>query len=145
MPSIVSYQKAYDATTTYQLALPDGAIELCTIGGTTYVALPDGASLPAGQPAQIAAGIKSVSPDDALKAAIIAASPHCQLIDERMREKIRAAYDLETELKYARIGIGAAHKLYAPTQAEFAEIDAFGQFVEGVRQWGRAERAKLGL
>ena len=29
--------------------------------------------------------------------------------------------------------------------AELAEMTAFGAFVEGVRNWGRAERAKLGL
>lgn len=144
MPSIVSYQKASDATTTYHLAMPDGATELCTINGTTYVTIPDGAKLPE-QPKQIAASVKPVAMDAALKAAIVAASHHCQLIDERMREKIRITYDLETELKYARIGIGAAHNLYVPTQAEFAEIAAFGAFVETVRQWGRDERAKLGL
>lgn len=144
MPSIISYQKAYDATTTYQLALPDGATELCTINGTTYVTLPDGAKLPE-QPKQIAASVKSVAMDAALKEAIKAASPHCQLISDRMQEMIRAKYPLEDELAYARIGIGAAHKLYAPTQEEFANIAAFGVFVEGVRQWGRDERAKLGL
>ncbi len=144
MPSIISYQKAYDATTTYQLALPDGATELCTINGITYVALPDGAKIPE-QSAKISASVKAVTPDETLKAAIKAASPHCQLISDRMQEKIRAKYPLEDELAYARIGIGAAHKLYAPTQEEFANIAAFGVFVEGVRQWGRDERAKLGL
>lgn len=144
MPSIVSYQKASDATTTYQLALPDGAIELCTLDGTTYVALPDGAKLP-DQPKQIAASVKPVAMTAPLKEAIKAASPHCQLISERMQAKIRAKYPLEDELAYARIGIGAAHKLYAPTQEEFANIAAFGVFVDGVRQWGRDERAKLGL
>lgn len=144
MPSIISYQKASDATTTYQLATPEGATELCTINGTTYVALPDGAKLPE-QPKQIAASVKPVAMNAALKEAIKAASPHCQLISERMQEMIRAKYPLEDELAYARIGIGAAHKLYAPTQEEFTNIAAFGVFVEGVRQWGRDERAKLGL
>lgn len=144
MPSIVSYQKAYDATTTYELGEPDGATELCTLNGTTYVALPDGAILPP-QPAQIAASIQAVTPDSALRAAIIAASPHCQLIDERMRTQIRDAYDLETELKYARIGVGAAMGMYQPTPDEVADMTAFGAHVEAVRQWGRAERAKLGL
>lgn len=144
MPSIVSYKKAYDATTTYLLAAPDGATELCTLHGTTYVALPDGVVLPQ-QPPQIAASIQAITPDAALREAIIAASPHCQLIDERMRTKIRDAYDLETELKYARIGVGAAMGMYQPTPEEIAGMGAFGAHVEAVRQWGRAERAKLGL
>lgn len=144
MPSIISYQKAHDATTTYQLALPEGATELCTINGTTYVALPDNAVL-AQQPTQIAASVHAVTPDSTLRSAIIAASPHCQLIDERMRDKIRAAYDLETELKYARIGVGAAMGMYQPTTDEVDGMVAFGAHVEAARQWGREERAKLGL
>lgn len=145
MPSIVSYQKAYDATTTYQAALPEGATELCTLDGVTYVSLPAGASLPDGQPAQIAASIQVATLDATLRDAIKAASPHCQLIDERMRDKIRAVYDLETELKYARIGVGAAMGMYQPTADEVAGMMAFGAHVEAMRQWGRDERAKLGL
>lgn len=145
MASIISYQKAYDATTTYRLATPEGATELCEIEGVTYVSLPDGASLPDEQPAQIAASIQSVTLDTTLRDAIKAASPHCQLIDERMRDKIRAVYDLETELKYARIGVGAAMGMYQPTADEVAGMMAFGAHVEAMRQWGRDERAKLGL
>lgn len=144
MPSIVRYQKAYDATTTYQLTPPDGAVELCEIAGVTYVSLPDGAVLPA-QADQIAASVQAVTPDAALRAQIIAASPHCQLIDERMRTAIRDAYPLEDELKYARIGVGAAMGMYQPTPEEVAGMTAFGAHVETVRQWGRNERAKLGL
>lgn len=144
MASIISYQKAYDATTTYRLATPDGATELCTLAGTTYVTLPEGAALPP-QPEQISASVQTVTPDDALRDAIIAASPHCQLIDERMRQQIRDVYDLETELKYARIGLGAVMGMYQPTQSEIAGMAAFGAHVEAVRQWGRDERAKLGL
>lgn len=145
MAQIIGYQKQHDATTTYQLATPDGATELCTLAGTTYVTLPDGADLPDGQPTQIAASIQAVTPDDALRDAIIAASPHCQLVDERMRQQIRDVYDLETELKYARIGLGAVMGMYQPTQSEIAGMAAFGAHVEAVRQWGRDERAKLGL
>lgn len=60
-------------------------------------------------------------------------------------EAIREGYDLETELKYARIGVGAAMGMYAPTTDEIQELTVYGEFVEGVRQWGRTERAKLGL
>ncbi len=110
----------------------------------TYVAVPDATLLPA-QPVQISAGIAVVVPDAVLASAIKAASPHVQLIDQRMREMIRAQYDLETELKFARFAGGAAMGMYQPTVDEVNELTVYGQFVEGIRQWGRAERAKLGL
>lgn len=110
----------------------------------TYVSLADGVTLP-GQPAEIAASVAAVVPDAALKAAIIAANPHCQMIDERMREQIRNAYTLEDELKFARFGVGAGMGLYSPTLDEVQQMTVYGQFVESVRQWGRNERAKLGL
>lgn len=83
--------------------------------------------------------------DAETRAAIIAASPHCKLIDERMRGQIRSAYPLEDELKFARIGVGAAMGMYVPTSDEVQAMTVFGVHVEGVRQWGRDERAKLGL
>ena len=141
--SIVAYRKAYDQWTTYQLDAPD-ATELCTLDGVTYVAVPDVAALPA-QPAQIASGVAVVVPDAVLAAAIKAASPHVQLIDQRMRDMIRAQYTLEDELKFARFGVGAAMGMYQPTVDEVNEMTAYGQQVESVRQWGRDERAKLGL
>lgn len=143
MTSIVAYRKASDQYSTYQLNAPD-ATELCTLDGVTYVAVPDAAALPA-QSAQIAASVAVVAPDAVLAAAIKAASPHVQLIDQRMREMIREQYDLETELKYARFGVGAAMGMYSPSIDEIQEITVYGEFVESVRQWGRAERAKLGL
>ncbi|MCD6706835.1 MAG: hypothetical protein LT080_10350 [Thiobacillus sp.] len=141
--SIVAYRKASDQYSTYQLDAVD-ATELCAIDGVTYVAVPDAAALPP-QSAQIAASVAVVVPDAVLAAAIKAASPHVQLIDQRMREMIRESYDLETELKYARFGVGAAMGMYSPSIDEIQEITVYGEFVESVRQWGRAERAKLGL
>lgn len=110
----------------------------------TYVSLPDGAVLPA-QADQIAASVQAVTPDATLRAQIVAASPHCQLIDERMRDTIRMQYTMEDELKFARIGVGAAMGMYQPSSDEIQGMTVFGEFVEGVRQWGRSERAKLGL
>lgn len=146
MPSIVAYRKISDATTTYTLHLPDGAAhtELCTIDGTTYVSLADGVTLPA-QPEQIAASVEPVALSPVLRAEIEAASPHCKLIDERMRAQIREMYTLEDELKFARFGVGAAMAMYSPTADEIQQMTVYGEFVEGVRQWGRDERAKLGL
>jgi hypothetical protein len=149
--SIVRYQKATDAHTTYTLATPPegGCVELCTLAdGYTYVAVPDGVTLtltPPAQPAQIADSIEALTLTDELREQIKAASPHCQLIAQRMIEQIRARYSVDDELFYARIMIGAGAGLYVMTQAEFAEVSAFKDHVEAVREWGRAERASLGL
>ena len=152
MTSIVSYQKTSDAHATYELHMPDvqdaeGEIyctELGTIDGLTYVSVPDGVTLPAQLP-QVAATLQTVTLTPELRAQLKAISPHCALISERMVQKIRARFSIDDEMFFARIGVGAAAGMYTPTPDELAEMQAFGVFVEGVRQWGRAERAKLGL
>jgi len=152
MPKIISYQKTSDAYTTYELRMPDvqdaeGEIyctELGTIDGLTYVSVPDGVTLPAQLP-QVAATLQTVTLTPELREQLKALSPHCALISERMVQKIRARYSIDDEMFFARIGVGAAVGMYTPTPDELAEMQAFGVFVEGVRQWGRAERAKLGL
>ena len=152
MPSIVSYQKHIDSLRTVELRLPEDAdthqrigTELATINGVTYVSLPNGATLPAAQPAEIAASVSTAALDQATREAIKLASPHCQLINNRMIEKIRAVYSIDDEMYFARIGVGAATGLYAPTTDEMQAMTVFGEFVESVRQWGRDERANLGL
>ena len=124
---------------------PSGGELSSTIDGITYVSLPDGASLPANQPEEIAASIQTVTLTPALREAIKAASPHCQLIAQRMVEKIRALYSIDDEMYFARIGVGAANGMYTPTQDEMQAMTVFGEFVESIRQWGREERARLGL
>ena len=117
--------------------------ELCTLpDGTTYVALPDGVDLPEQAPELTVAAVVLT---DALKDQIRAASPHVALINERMVHKIRAEYSIDDEMYFARIGVGAATGMYAPAPKELEEMAAFGAFVEGVRDWGRAERNRLGL
>ena len=152
MPSIISYQKHIDSIRTVEIRLPEDATlhqrigtELATIDGITYVSLPDGVSLPANQPEEIAASIQTVTLTPALREAIKAASPHCQLIAQRMVEKIRALYSIDDEMYFARIGVGAANGMYTPTQDEMQAMTVFGEFVESIRQWGREERARLGL
>lgn len=152
MPSIVSYQKHIDSIRTVEIRLPEDATllqrigtELATIDGITYVSLPDGVTLPATQPEEIAASIQTVTLTPALREAIKAASPHCQLIAQRMAEKIRALYSIDDEMYFARIGVGAANGMYTPTQDEMQAMTVFGEFVESIRQWGRDERAKIGL
>ena len=152
MPKIISYQKTSDVYTTYELRMPDAqgaegeiyCTELGTIDGLTYVSVPDGVTLPEQLP-QVAATLQTVTLTPELRAQLKATSPHCALIAERMVQKIRARYSIDDEMFFARIGVGAAAGMYQPTPAELGEMQAFGEFVEAVRQWGRTERAKLGL
>jgi len=154
MTSLIAFRRVVDSVTTHTLRLPDApqgqqaAQELCTLSdGRTVVALFAGHTLPANQPAAIAASIETLPnplPDD-LKEQIKAASPHVKLIAKNMIDKIRAVYSLDDEMYFARIGVGAATGMYTPSASELAEMTAFGAFVETVRNWGRAERAKLGL
>jgi len=144
MTKILSYIKVTDQHTTYTLFTEEGCTELCTLDGTTYVAVPDGVELPS-QPEQIAASIQEVVVTPELNVAIKEASPHARLISKCIIDKIRERYTVDHELYLARIGVGAATGMYTPTPEEMTELSEFGVFVEGTRQWGRDERAKLGL
>ena len=65
------------------------------------------------------------------------------LPDQEMR--ISSKYSLSDEQYFARIGVGAALGAYTFAPGEQDELLAFGAYVEAARQWGRDERAKLGL
>ena len=144
MAHIVSYQKQSDAYTVYQLNAPEGSTELCTIDGVTYVSVPDD-DLPE-QAAQISASIVNpVTLTTELREAIKAASPHCALIHERMEAKIREKYSLSDEQYFSRISSGAALGLYTFEAGESVALQAFGAYIESVRQWGREQRGQLGL
>lgn len=145
MAFIISYKKYIDEITTKTLNTPDGASELYTLNGTTYVSMPTDSELPADQPAQIADSIETVTLTDALRANIKAASPHCKLISKRVDEKIREAYSQEDENYFSRISIGVLTGQYVFEAGEEAAVTAFGDFVEAQRQWGRDQRAALGL
>ena len=137
MPKIYKYQKISDAYTTYILAEPDydglglesRITELCTIDGVTYVSVPDGITLPE-QPEQIT--VEEVALTDELKAAIRLASPHVQLIDERVVMKIREKYSVNDEIKLIRLG-------------ESDDYTTYNDYVESCRAWGAAAKARLGV
>lgn len=145
MPTIYAYQQASDQYTTYQLLTPEGSTEICTIDGTTYVSVPDGETLPDHQPAQIADSIETPVMTPELLAELKAASPHAALINRRMIEKIRERYSVDDEMFFARIAGGAGLGRYDIPMSEQAELDAYQQYVEGIREWGRQQRAALGL
>ena len=151
MAKIYSYTKYIDKDTSKVIELPVDAdnnpvgTELATINGVTYVSIPDTDTLPTKQHSKIDASIKPVVLTPELKAAIKAESPHAKLISARIIEKIRDQYTVDHELYLARIGVGQQQGLYTPTASELKELADFGAFVEGIRAWGNAERAKLGL
>lgn len=149
MTSIVRYQTASDAYTTYRLHEPDGeprCTELCTLDdGYTYVHVPDGVTLPDDQPEPIAASIETVTLTAELREQIKAASPHARLIAQRVIDRIRERYSVDDELFFARIMIGSQAGLYTLEPGEMAEVEAFKTWVEDAREWGRNERAALGL
>jgi len=146
MTIIVGYKKHTDTYTTYTLATPDDAncTELCTLDGTTYVAVPDGVTLPE-QPQEIADSVQTVTLTPELREAIKAASPHCRLIAYRMQERIRALYSAEDEMYLARIAVGQLCSTYTLEPGEADLIDAYQNHVGSCRAWGRAQRGALGL
>jgi hypothetical protein len=137
MVKIYKYRKVIDEFTTYRFAEPDYNLleiedrftELCTIDGETYVSVPDGLTVPV-QPDQIT--VEEVTLTDAIKDAIRQASPHVKLINDRIVDKIRERYSINDEIKMIRTGPNT-------------ETEAYNDFVEECRDWGRAEKAKLGV
>ena len=107
MTTIISYQKYTDEWTTYTLVQPHQSpdsqnttelcTELCTIDGVTYVAVPDGVTLP-DQPSQIADSIKNVELTAELISTIKTNSSHCKFISDQVQHKIRQKYTMDDEL-----------------------------------------------
>ena len=137
MAKIYKYQKITDNYTTYSLVEPDYNLletedritELCTIDGVTYVSVPDSITLPE-QPEQIT--VEEVELTDELKESIKSASPHVQLINDRVVVRIREVYSLNDEIKMIRL---------SPSE----ESTAYNEYVEACREWGRVAKANLGL
>ena len=145
---IYAYTKVSTPYTTIQMALPyemdseNQCTELCTLEGVTYVAVPDSVTLP-DQPAELTITEATITPE--LRDQIKAASPHVALIAKRMEQRIRERYSLSDEQFFSRIGVGVALGAYTFGAGEQDALLAFGAYVEAARQWGRDERAKLGL
>lgn len=130
------------ATLYFRNTETNDALELAELDGWHYVFVPDGVTLPE-QHADIQ--WQAVTLTDALKEQIKSASRPCALIAEAMQQRIRAVYSVEDEQYFARIGVGAALGVYIFQPGEQDALLAFGAHVEGVRQWGRLEREKIGL
>lgn len=98
------------------------------------MSLPDGVTLPLDQPNEIATSIQVVTLTPAQVLEMKAASPHVRLINQRVRDRIAAKYDLVDEIQLLR------RRTVDPVP--FAVYDSV---VEACQQWGRDEKAKLGL
>jgi len=109
------------------------------------VAVPEGVTLPEDQPPTVNASLETVTLTDTLRGQILAASTHCQLIADRIVMRIRERYPLDEELFLNRIATGVANGMYEYQDGEEAEVIAFGVWAEECRQWGRQQRAALGL
>lgn len=133
MAKLYKYQKITDSITTHVLAEPDSQLdtervtELCTIDGVTYVSVPDSVTLPS-QSAQIP--VEEVVLTEELAAAIIAASPHTQLIKSRVIDRIREKYSADDEIKMLRLG-------------RCAETETYYVYTDACRAWGKVEKEKL--
>ncbi len=153
MPSILRYRIVSDALTTYRLRVTDvpeldgpRCTELCTLDdGYTYVTVPDEVILPTEQPASVTETLETVTLTPELREQIKKASSHAQLIAQRVIERIRSKYSPDDELFFARITVGQQMGLYQISPGEIAEVEAFKDWVESAREWGRAQRAALGL
>lgn len=120
----------------------DGITELCERDGWRYVAVPEDST------PELPAALTTWEPVDLtpeLREAIKLASPHAQLIAQRVIDRIRARYPLDEELYFARIAVGALQGTYTLLEGEAAALAQYQLDVEAAREWGRQARAELGL
>ena len=137
MSKLYKYQKVTDKYTTYTV-IDNGEenkkiTELCIINGDTYISVPDDLVLPK-QPKQIS--LTPVIIDNVLKEKIESASPHIQLIKERIRNKIREKYSIEDELKIIR------NKINGINPEEYTE---YNSCVESCIAEGKDKKIELGI
>ena len=116
--------------------------EIAIIGDWRYIYVSDNTEIPEQWPE---IEWQAVVLTDQLKEEIKTNSRPCFLISERMQEMIREKYTAEDEMYFARIGTGKALGVYEFQSGEESALLDYGNFVESVRQWGRDERAKIGL
>lgn len=125
---IISYRKQVTRETTKTIELCDGDTELCTIYGVSYASVQDASAVI--DPHNIGFKVELVSEE--LRENLCAQSPHVQLIQQRVRDKISELYSVYDEIKLIRT---------APS----SEFDEYNEHAEMCRQWGREQKALLGL
>ena len=141
MPKLYSYKKVTDDFTTHTVQA-DGIVELCDLDGETIISVSDGVALP-DQSKEIK--LKELKPDDLLIEKIKQSSPHVQLINERVVDRIRQKIGINDELKIISKMLKFLVAKTAPDTGSLAEFDAYIVHVETCRAWGAGEKAKLGV
>ena len=136
MNSIKRYRKVTDEHTTHQIDYGSqegdsmAIVELATLDdGYTYISVPEGVVASARSEAIV---VEDVELTPRLRKAIKSASPHFELIKQRINERIRDRYSESDEFQMLRTG---------PTD----ESSAYNDYVESVLEWGREQRRALGL
>jgi hypothetical protein len=114
--------------------------ELCFLDGYRYISTDINETI---IPEQIT--LEEVELTSELIETIKTASPHTQLVASRVIEKIRTKYPLDEELYFARIAVGALQGSYTLLPGEAEALQQYQIDVEAAREWGRQERANLGL
>ena len=104
-----------------------GQVFIATLGDELFVWVPEGVEPPD------LPGIAPVEPDEKLAGELRDASPLCRRIARDVVAKIRARFSVDDELGLLRVG------------RESVEFLQYNDHVEACREWGRAERAKIGL
>ena len=117
-------------------------VELALLDGWYYVHVPDGTIVPE-QPVEIQWQLANL--DAAALERLKEASPLYQMIGAEIQNRIRKRYSPEREAAFARLGASVALGMHELTDEERQEFLAYDSYVEEVRQWGRAERAAIGL
>ena len=120
----------------------EGLTELCELDGWRYVSVPEGV-VPDVPEALATWEAADLTPE--LREAIKLASPHAQLIAQRVIDRIRAKYPLDEELYFARIAVGAMQGSYTLLEGEADALAQYQADVEAAREWGRLARAEIGL
>jgi len=128
---------------TIYARLPEHGMELCELDGVTYVTVPEDAGQMPEQHPEIT--LEPVIVDVGLRDRLKKSARICQLIDQSIIDLIRARYNPEDEMYFARIGVGVSLGAYQFEPGEQEALLAYGAYVEECRQWGRQKRAELGL
>jgi hypothetical protein len=115
--------------------------DLCLLDNYRYVFVTDISAIIV--PDEITFEEVTITPE--LREIIKINSPHTQLIAQRVIDQIRAKYPLDEELYFARIAVGALQGSYQLLPGEAEAIAQYQTDVEAAREWGRVERAKIGL
>lgn len=117
-------------------------VEVAQLESWHYVFVPEGVTVPQ-QPPEIQWQPAVLDAADLMRLKEV--SPAYQAVGDEIQKRIRERYSAEREASFARLGTAAALGLHELSDAEKGEFKDYNDYVEEIRRWGRAERAKFGL